>query len=1555
MRIFQHAAISLILPGKGRPLRSALSRIFCLVFFLLPLFSPESLYGLSDFYWEQPEIFSAIPGNFPVSAYNGRLSVVAWQETGPPPEGAETGWIRISLGIKKSGEAWQIRHDIGAAYPYSGQEPAILSIALDQRDRILIAAGGASFPTEILLSDDGGTSFRTYQIDGGAYENSTPPRIFAASGGGYLLFVTRPSERSLYYARSEDGLAWSSLELFAEGAASSPDFQPSHAVLADTDYVMFRSPPPGEESASNSQLFLKTSVDGGRTWSPPRLFTDFYDAVIHTGASPGLFDNQQPHLSVFGENLFVVWERRFGGGSPQVYGALMDSQGRLAGTVQQINSETAYCNKPLAFLYEGEPAVVWIDNRRGYNHVFLAQRDGKGWRNFDLSPSSGEVSCVRPVLDSGGPFFFWQGITRDASRIYVLVPDTSVRAPRILTQNFVSGQRNRGDRARVSWNVPPDPSGIMGFSYLWSKNPGAVPPRRVMIYAGDSSSLEQVISEDGTWYFTLTAQDFAGNWSDLSRVAYLWDTTPPPSPRIKTPELDRRGYLPSNTFSLEWDPPPAPDTAGYTWVLQYLGPPELFSSLGPGVFTAAAERRFPGYPSLLPRIMGTEHTLSYTNQDDGVWCFALSAIDEVGNIGPPSRLFFRTNKYIPHTEVNYVDVRQNELGSLDLRIIGRGFTSGGGVNRILLDQDGNPPYDREVFWGLGEYQLLSDREIAGLRIDNLPEGQYRIGMEHPRRGLYLSAPLVTVNQTGTVKTGNYSEFWEPSWRIRNERRYVFDFALLIIAAIFLFCGTGFIVTLRGIGSVIAESAVMRLDAAALITGDFMPSEKKRRLALIKRRGVGLRVKLASFTIILILFVVMMVSAPLYIIMTRTQRETLLRSLWDRSAVLLEGLGSGARAYLPSGNIMELGLLPAQSAAIPEARYVTITGFGSGETIFDDHVWATNDPDILGKIDTAEFLPGVSRLQDMLSPRLEGIAQELNKRAREEVGDLSVSIAGLTQEAIALAIKSDRESRTRLQDIRHTIQALEARLVENLTEIGREIGSEPVYSPDKPAADNSTVYIFFKPVMFRQGTEDTYFRGLIRLEVSTESILEQIVAEQRELLWVILIVALAAIAIGAIGALIFSTLIIRPIRKLVSHVEHIRDTEDKTRLGNLDIPIGSQDEIAVLGNTINDMTQGLVKAALASRELLIGKEVQKKFIPLELDRDGNKLTSGYKDTENACFFGYYESAKGVSGDYFDYQDLDGRYFAIIKCDVAGKGIPAALIMIQVATMFLNYFKSWKPTERGMHIEELVYQINDFIETLGFKGRFAAFTLCLFDSQTGILRFCNAGDNLIHIFDASEGRIKTIILPETPAAGVLPNFLVESRGGYTIQTQTLGRGDMLLLYTDGIEEAKRKFRNGEFKEILCTEGDAPQDTPHANHVVGQGNEELGADRTEAIINAVMNREVYTLYKYHNPEGEMELQFDFTTCKGGVDELIMALISVEKMFRCYKDPGAGEEDRVLVDKKIDSFLGKHFLQYRIYCSNIREYPGNDAYMYYTHLNEDELYDDLTILGIKRKNASH
>jgi hypothetical protein len=1516
---------------------------FCKLLLLI-LFAGQAVFTLSaqDFFWEEAEAFSSHPGKFPVSANSNDFSVIAWQEVTPNRDASVTsgGFINIFLAVKEQGKDWVQRGTVGGPYTYLGTEPSIISMVIDNKGRILIAAAAGNAQAEILISDNKGSSFSKNIVNLGA-ENSVAPRLYVRADGGYLLFITRGSGQSLSicYSRSDNGINWSPFEFFTQENSTSLNFLPAHTGIGHKDIVFYQSLAIGTESVSTYQLYYKTSEDAGKTWPEAKRFTTFNDPVIQGQTNADSFDNQRPHLSRYGDNLLLVWERKLSGRTPQIYSAVINPNINIIGRVERINSSEAYCNNPIGFIYNNVPTVVWFDNHSGNNRIIMAQHVDFGWQNYTLSSVSTEASFARPVVGKDGAYIFWQVTTRDIGRIYILAPDRSVASPRITAVNFTPSSVSRSEKARITWNIPQDTSGILGFSWSWSQDPNEMPPEQIMIYnTGNTSNLnvENNAISDGTWYFSVRSNDYAGNWSQPAKITYNKKSTPPPEVKIIDPQTDDDGYLLSNNFNMSWEPSSDPYIAGYTWNLQFLG--------------ANAETTINLPPS---GIIGTNTSVSYSNQDDGTWAFSVSAIDKAGNIGQPSHIIFKTNKFIPYTSVSFIDAHQNEQGILSIRIIGRGFSSDGRITSVVLQQEGRPDLSANNFI------IVSDREISGLTFENMEEGRYRLRLNHSTRGWYTADSFIPVARTGTVKFGDYSKEWKPSWKIQRRGWIIFNPIMALTALLVILCVLGLIATIRGIAGVIQESAVVKQEALAIITGDLMPIEKKQKTVQIQRKGRGLRFKLASFTTGLILLVIIMISTPMYIIMTKTQRETLLKSLWDRSSVLLEGLASSARSYLPMAiqsngerGTLELMYLPSNSVAISEAKYVTITGYGIN-SIHTDHVWATNDPNIDSKIDTSELHPGVTRLtDDALSPFYAEMSEDLNSRAQKAAGDLSKSITSMTDQFLALALRTDAEGERMRDDIQVTINALNLQLNDILTSVTGEIGSYPKFSLNSISESGDGKYIFYKPIMYRQMADTNFFRGLIRLEVSLDSIINEINRGRMTLFFTIGIVAFIVLLTGISGAFIFSGLIIKPIITLVKHIEIIRDTENKAKLEGMDINISSKDEIAILGNTINDMTHGLVKAALAASDLSIGKEIQKKFIPLEVDSQGNKQSSGFKNTQNLNFFGYYEGAKGVSGDYFDYKDLDGRYFAIIKCDVAGKGIPAALIMIQVATMFLNHFKQWKPNERGMHIEEMVYQINDFIEALAFKGRFAAFTLCLYDSVTGTVRFCNAGDNIIHLYSAKEGKMKTITFPQTPATGVLPNFMIESAGGYNVQTLQIEKGDILLLYTDGIEEAKRKFRNSEFKEIVCTEG--PADTPHENHLCGQADEEMSPERVEAIIDAVMARQVYTLHKYHNPESSLgDLQFDFTTCEGKVEDVIMAMVSVEKMFRCYKPADAGEDSRVLVDKKVDEFLKKHFLQYRRYCANTREYPENPAYLYYTHIREDEQYDDLTILGIKRKRG--
>jgi hypothetical protein len=324
----------------------------------------------------------------------------------------------------------------------------------------------------------------------------------------------------------------------------------------------------------------------------------------------------------------------------------------------------------------------------------------------------------------------------------------------------------------------------------------------------------------------------------------------------------------------------------------------------------------------------------------------------------------------------------------------------------------------------------------------------------------------------------------------------------------------------------------------------MPSEKKKRIIRVKKRIGGLRLKLVLIIMVLVLLVNVIASIPLHFLMVRNQSETLYKGLWDRATVLLEVLAANASLYFFHGNMEEMKRLPAQMGSIPEALYVTITGYNPETLVFDDRVWATNDPNILRKIDSPELIPGFSRINDALSPRVPEISAELNVLALERVSGVPREIARLNQEAQELLEQTRRSNSPdiarRLADIQSDIRILEGRITNTLTRIGGGIRSEPEYST--ALISQNRRYLFYKPVLMRFGAEDEFFWGIVRLEVSVNPILSTIDEGLGSLLRVNLFVFLIAQIVGAVGALLLSNYILKPIGQLLKHVETIRDTQ-----------------------------------------------------------------------------------------------------------------------------------------------------------------------------------------------------------------------------------------------------------------------------------------------------------------------------------------------------------------------------------------------------------------------------
>ena len=714
---------------------------------------------------------------------------------------------------------------------------------------------------------------------------------------------------------------------------------------------------------------------------------------------------------------------------------------------------------------------------------------------------------------------------------------------------------------------------------------------------------------------------------------------------------------------------------------------------------------------------------------------------------------------------------------------------------------------------------------------------------------------------------------------------------------------------------------------------------------------SVRIKFVVIIVTILLVAISSVATALAIAIIRPYKNLLSNTLLLQTKILLDNLELRVQNHFLNPRQEDFDLLMLNRVTFPEAKYVVVTGRSSVLTQEGlQYILATDYQDINKVIDTHRYIPGVSQFRpegiDEILQKLTYINNEAAAIVREHTGSVQL----LTNEMKELELKRNPYALKRQTEIQANIRHLEARLQARLSALADQaFGSYPDYSMQN-LSKNRVEYLFYKPIIYYNAEHpNDNVQGIVFVNTSVEGLLEKINEQQARLLRLIVEISLVVLAAGIFAAWLLSSFFVRPLGLLAAHVALIRDTDDKEKLAGKSVQITSRDEFGMLGMTINDMTERLAAAAALSKDLKVGKEIQKMFIPLDLSSSGRKLTTGsYRDIYSE-FFGYYEGAHGVSGDYFDYIKLDAVHYAVIKCDVAGKGVPAALIMVEVATLFQNYFRNWNYKRDGYNLSGIVMRINDVIESHGFIGRFAAFSLCIINMRVGDAYFCNAGDNIVHIYDKQSKRLKSYTLHSGSAAGAFSSEMISLNGGYPVKKIHLNCGDILFLYTDGIEESKRKLRVPISRSKDDSGSMSMEDKD--NHLMDIDSETLGKDRVEAIIEAVFARKKFTLKKRQSDLIYEQMDFDFSSCNGTIEDAVLALISVEKVFRIYKDSSAQPFDCVQVDKKIDTFLSKYFLQYNVYCCDKAPHPIYDEYFYYKQVKEDIQYDDLTILGIARR----
>ena len=176
-------------------------------------------------------------------------------------------------------------------------------------------------------------------------------------------------------------------------------------------------------------------------------------------------------------------------------------------------------------------------------------------------------------------------------------------------------------------------------------------------------------------------------------------------------------------------------------------------------------------------------------------------------------------------------------------------------------------------------------------------------------------------------------------------------------------------------------------------------------------------------------------------------------------------------------------------------------------------------------------------------------------------------------------------------------------------------------------------------------------------------------------------------------------------------------------------------------------------------------------------------------------GLCRPARGVAGDYYDFLPLEPGRTGIAVGDVAGKGLPAALLMASLQGSLRSLVTLSKNGPAS-----LAADLNTQLHSLTESNRFATFFWAVFDEQPRSLTWVNAGHNAPMLLRMS-GAVERLV-PSGPPLGAIP------RVAYRQATTTLSPGDVLVIFTDGVTEAvdvsDQEFGEGRLEQILRSNG-------------------------------------------------------------------------------------------------------------------------------------------------------
>ncbi|MEQ8791278.1 MAG: SpoIIE family protein phosphatase [Pirellulaceae bacterium] len=196
-----------------------------------------------------------------------------------------------------------------------------------------------------------------------------------------------------------------------------------------------------------------------------------------------------------------------------------------------------------------------------------------------------------------------------------------------------------------------------------------------------------------------------------------------------------------------------------------------------------------------------------------------------------------------------------------------------------------------------------------------------------------------------------------------------------------------------------------------------------------------------------------------------------------------------------------------------------------------------------------------------------------------------------------------------------------------------------------------------------------------------------------------------------------------------------------------------------------LMQSYMEKQKQDSEMSIARDVQLALLPTELPN-----AEGYE------FYASYDSAQAVGGDYYDAFVLDDNRICLSFGDVAGKGVPGALIMSRMSSVVQS-------TIRHVHeVGAAIDAINAHMCDSAVEGRFVTYVIVMIDLNTHEMSMANAG-HMSPMLRHPDGTVEELVEEDLcgPPIGVVEEY------PYDVVKRVLNPGETVVIVTDGVDEA------------------------------------------------------------------------------------------------------------------------------------------------------------------------